>query len=118
MKKILLILAILSIVGFSLWFFLRKNKNSATSDSFSGGTGSSFGDNFPLKQGSRGANVSRLQNHLNKLIENANSVMAAVSSPDPLLSVDEIFGPKTEKEVLRFYSVKEVSKELFIQKNM
>ncbi len=115
MKKVIIITGLLAVTGLLTWFILRKKKNN-TEDSLL--TGASSADTFPLKKGSQGANVKRLQTHLNGLIENANNVMSGISTPDPLLVTDGIFGQLTEKEVLRYYSVKEVSQTLFNSKNM
>ena len=72
MKRILIIFGALVVTGLILWFFLRKNKDGDSE--------------FPLKYGSRGENVARLQKWLNTYLH-----------PDfkPLV-VDGIFGPKTD----------------------
>ena len=134
MKKILLIATILAVIGVTIWLLLRSRKsgepsesptpgNTTGSNNSSGNSNSGINyatDNFPLKRFSLGANVSRLQIHLNGLIENANRTFNAHigSPPDPLLVVDGAFGSKTQAEVVRFFSVFEVSQELFTSKKM
>ncbi|MCL2413593.1 MAG: hypothetical protein FWC98_05610 [Bacteroidales bacterium] len=114
MKKILLILAISTIIGITIWYFVRQNRKSTGSDS-----GSSAGtDDFPLRRGSRGNNVMRLQTFLNERIAYANNLFHGVSTPRVFLIVDGIFGPLTEAEVRRFFTVNEVSRELFTSNNM
>jgi len=118
MKKTLLILAVLAVVGVVVWHFVRQRRNNAPSDK-NNGSGSSAGtDAFPLRFGSRGDNVRRLQAHLNGLIDNANNVFYGVSAPRVFLIVDGIWGPLTDAEVRRFLSVSEVSQQLFTSNNM
>jgi len=122
MKKTLLILAVLAVVGVVVWHFVRQRRNNASdtnSGAGTGGSGSSAGtDDFPLRFGSRGDNVRRLQTHLNGLIANANEVFHGVSAPRVFLIVDGIWGPLTDAEVRRFFSVSEVSQQLFTSNNM
>ena len=132
MKKILIITAILAVIGVTIWLLLRGRKsgvpsvtpgntNNGSNSSGNNNTGINYAtDNFPLKLWSRGANVKRLQIHLNGLIENANrNFNDLIGIPrDPLLVVDGAFGPKTEARVVQYFNVREVSRELFTSKNM
>ena len=124
MKKTLLILAVLAVVGVVVWHFVRQRRSNASdtnsgAGNSSGGSGSSAGtDDFPLRFGSRGDNVRRLQTHLNERIAESNSVFHGVSAPRVFLIVDGIWGPLTDAEVRRFFSISEVSRQLFTSNNM
>ncbi len=115
---IIAIVVFFCLTGILIWHFVRKDKRKFTESS---GTASTENEAiFPLKIGSKGENVKRLQAHLNGRIESSNKLGEGVPTWTmlPLLTVDGVFGEKTELEVLRYYSVKEVSQELFNLKNM
>ena len=56
---------------------------------------------FPLKRGSEGEAVKKLQIHIN------------AQGYEPILVVDGLFGPKTEKAVQMVFKTKAVSQKLF-----
>ena len=105
-----------TLVALVMFLLLRKGKpgEETPGELPSGGSAK---DPFPLKLGSSGTYVVRLQKHLNRLIENSNATGSGIWS-DPFLIEDGIFGSKTEAEVRRYYSTNEVSRELFNSKNM
>ena len=123
MKKTLLIFAVLAVVGVVVWHFVRQRRSGSDSTNSgsgnnSGGSGSSaVMDDFPLRFGSRGENVRRLQAFLNRRIENDNRITGPFTTR-PLLVLDGIWGPLTDAEVVRVLRVSEVSRQLFTSNNM
>jgi len=99
-----------TLAGFGLWYWMKKRKEkkqfttSLTSSSLSSSAVRSFScmypdTRFPLKFGTCGSNVKKLQAYLNK--------------KGHVLDVDGKFGPKTESAVLKVFGVKTVSQEKF-----
>jgi hypothetical protein len=119
-KKFLIILALLcGLGGVVFYFWYKKHKSGDNtgsdtgSDNGSGSGGSTLNSSdFPLKKGSRGEYVKRLQRYLNTRLGNQYVLTL------PPLDVDGIFGDKTETMLYCFLSVREVSEALFKQKNM
>ena len=98
--------------GFGVWYFLKKRKEkqqfaasikgTTTSSSSSGVRSFScmYSDSsFPLKFGTCGTNVKKLQNYLN--------------SKGSGIDTDGKFGPKTEAAVQKVFGTKTVSQEKF-----
>lgn len=98
--------------GFGVWYFLKKRKEkqqfaasikgTTTSSSSSGVRSFSCmhsDSSFPLKFGTCGTNVKKLQNYLN--------------SKGSELDTDGKFGPKTEAAVQKVFGTKTVSQEKF-----
>lgn len=98
--------------GFGVWYFLKKRKEkqqfaasikgTTTSSSSSGVRSFScmyLDSSFPLKFGTCGTNVKKLQNYLN--------------SKGSGLDTDGKFGPKTEAAVQKVFGTKTVSQEKF-----
>jgi len=95
-KKIIIIVIIVVILGIAAFFIYKKVKKSGGSTPGSA-TG---GSEFPLKQGSRGTKVENLQKALNKI--------------NPIeLTVDGIFGPKTEADLLKKVGLKQLTKKQY-----
>jgi uncharacterized protein (UPF0333 family) len=112
-KTLIIIIVIIAVISIAIFYFAKKKK---TTDEDSSVVGTVANSDFPLKNGSRGAAVSRLQTHLNKRITETNAIISI--STIPLLQVDGILGPKTLNELKYFYGVSECSQELFNEKNM
>ena len=98
--------------GFGVWYFLKKRKEkqqfaasikgTTTSSSSSGVRSFScmYSDSsFPLKFGTCGTNVKKLQNYLN--------------SKGSGIDTDGKFGPKTEAAVQKVFGTKTLSQEKF-----
>ena len=111
-KKIIIVLIILAIVAVVTVLILRKRKNNSSSSNSSGNRTSSGNsgnsssvqdtqgnaatitggnDNFPLRYGSRGTRVRGLQYIIN-----------GVSGNSSLLTVDGIWGKKTDAAVKQY----------------
>jgi len=95
-KKVILIIIIVVILGIASFFIYKKVKKSGSSTQ----TGTTSSSDFPLKQGSKGANVTILQNMLNKIIPAE-------------LEADGIFGPKTEADLYKKIGLKQLTKNQF-----
>lgn len=67
---------------------------------------------FPLKAGSTGNRVVRLQTALNELFSSGQVPVSKMAVPD-LLEIDGIFGPKTETVLQYFFGISEVSQEKY-----
>jgi peptidoglycan hydrolase-like protein with peptidoglycan-binding domain len=113
MKKFLIILALLCGFGGVLFYFWRKKQKAAEEENDTTADNETVVNaNFPLKKGSKGEYVRRLQQHLNNSLK--NNFVLYIS----YLEEDGIFGAKTEELLYTFYQVKKVSEEMFKQKNM
>lgn len=111
MKKKTLIIIVLALVvaaAVVVYFVFKRrnnnnnNNNPDNSNSTGGGTtGTNSG--FPLKYGSRGENVKKLQRRLNEQLP----------STTPQLVVDGIWGKKTEDAVKLVYGINVISESKF-----
>ena len=110
----------LLLIGIVLYF----NSKKESKQQFLGGalsldsnSNDSFLDSFPLKKGSRGSNVEKLQTYLRqKQVKRDESVRYIV--PPTYLEIDGIFGDKTEAALLEFTNRKSVSEEYFKKLNL
>lgn len=101
---ILIVVACLLLCGIATWFFgwYMPGKTKATSvntDNDSTDTDSER----ELKNGDSGADVCRLQIALNKWRAMANVNMPNTLIPSEALTVDGIFGKKTQEAVFMFF---------------
>ena len=105
-KKVIIIIIVLVIVGISSIFIFKKVKKekAATGGSSGAGTGSgtSQATKFPLKKGSTGDAVKKVQEGLNTINRKKLSYTDLV--------VDGIFGTKTETALNDACSLKELTK--------
>lgn len=116
--KTVLIVGILVVLAVILARWLMKNKNTAngdTSDEQTSG-GNSQTASFPLRRGSRGTQVTRLQRWLNSntsgLIYDASDGLIYVSQHNSV-GVDGQFGAETERELKAATGMTEVSKDYY-----
>lgn len=104
--KFVIAIIILASVAVAVYFFLKKRKNGgdsngggsssssssgSSSNSSSSSSSGSGNDNFPLRYGSRGTRVRGLQYIIN-----------GVSGNSSLLTVDGIWGKKTDSAVKQY----------------
>lgn len=104
----------LLLIGIVLYFNSKKEPKQQ----FLQGFGDEVeNDSFPLKKGSSGSNVEKLQTYLRqKQEERDESVRYSV--PPTYLEIDGIFGDKTEAALLEFTNRKSVSEEYFKKLNL
>ena len=113
-KKIIIIIVVLAVLGVVTYFIVKKVKQkNATNNNATKGSGSSSGSTpgttvtgsavFPLKNGSKGAEVKRLQQRLNNVI------------PTMLvrLTEDGVFGPKTETALFNTVGLKQLTQNQY-----
>ncbi|GHU85329.1 hypothetical protein FACS1894153_0330 [Bacteroidia bacterium] len=112
MKKTIIISTIILAIALGVFLFLRNKKKSASKEEPETKTS----DTFPLKLGSVGNNVFRLQKKLNEAITALNKF--EVMNPIARLTEDGIFGTNTKNTVYQIFEVYEVSQELFTKNNM
>lgn len=114
MKKIIIPVILIAIIGAVAYYFLVYKKKKAQADSpatdqdTTGKTpirqGASMGtmdSTFPLKKGSKGNNVKGLQSFLNKKYKAG-------------LAVDGDYGSKTDSAVKKYLNVSEISQDMYI----
>lgn len=99
-SKVILIsvMAIIILSGVVYWLFFYKPKATTTNTSTTNntGTGTSTSNNFPLKIGSKGSNVLRLQKAINRFkYRTPNGVYYMVAPPPVTIAEDGIFGQET-----------------------
>ena len=105
---VLLLLAVaLCLVFFSDKLFGGKEQTAASGSDGSGGGNTVAVSKFPLKKGSQGEEVRKLQQYL-------NSCMAYYLVLTPL-DVDGIFGAKTEGMCVTITGNREISQEFYNQ---
>jgi hypothetical protein len=98
-KKIIMIAIIITILGIAAYFIVKKVRQNKAGRT---GTGTDTASIFPLKQGSRGAQVKNVQSALNKLL-----------ALETKLIEDGIFGPKTEDVLYRKVGLKQLTKNQY-----
>lgn len=87
---------------------------AGTGTGTSAGSGTSTGQTeFPLKNGSRGDKVKKLQSLINYLLTSGQvSELMGISRPSKL-AVDGIFGDNTEHGCRFFFGMREISEALY-----
>lgn len=108
-KKVVILVVAIGIVALS-YFLIKKKKAQKEADSLFNQSQSPSqpvsNDEFPLKNGSKGDNVKKLQDYLNLNIK----------PPMAKLKVDGMFGPATEAALSSVTSKKTMTKEDFNNK--
>lgn len=99
-RKITIIGSFLLIVLVITYFILKRNIVVSDSNNLMEGS-------FPIKYGSRGENVKKLQRFLNTKVSSGLQ-----------LDVDGIFGDQTELTLQWVFEIEKVSKDFFIQNNI
>jgi hypothetical protein len=129
-KRFFIILALLVGIGSVIFYFWhRKKKKEKLAEDAGNPVAATDTSQFPLKVGSRGNYVLRLQAYMNRMVDAFNSVVGkngtAIMNGTimtekilPPLAEDGIFGPETLAMLNRCFSLSEVSKEFFESKKM
>lgn len=99
-RKISVIGSLLLVVLVVIFFLFKKTNLTASSINI-------FPGSFPLKNGSRGENVKKLQRFLNTKVSSGLQ-----------LDVDGIFGDQTELTLMWVCEIEEVSRDFFMQNNI
>jgi hypothetical protein len=109
--------AIIAVVVIAIIYLANKRgwlkKVPVLSEIIPSGTSKSKSTVFPLKRGSNGSEVSKLQTGINKMLANGVTSLDRTAVKPPLLVVDGIYGQKTEDAVNYVFGVKEVDEEKY-----
>lgn len=117
----------LVVIGIFVAKWIIKRKEEGKDFTFGIGRGGSEDNSsgnqtesvFPLKKGSRGAEVKHLQGWLNATSNQYVSLnYDPLVQPHDAVDVDSIFGPKTEAALLQAINCKTVSEDYYKLKNM